>query len=177
MYRERKGACAKIIYITFNSSTTYPLYTHVNFKIKYDREGKDVPRSNMQFFHNLPAINFRRHDREKKICWDHLYNIQFFHKLPAINSKTWQRKMCWDHSYVTFDSSTTYRLYKFQNETWHAEKEKMCQDHLYNIQFFTTCPLYKNFKMRQDRESKTWQRKICWNHSYITFDSSTTYCL
>ena len=67
-------------------------------------EKKDVLRScNIQFFHNLHAINFRmRHDRERK---DVLYH------------------------YVTLNSFTTYTLYKFQNETYITEKKCVELDH------------------------------------------------
>ena len=38
----------------------------INFRMRHERERKDVPRT-FQFFYNLPPISFRmRHDRERK---------------------------------------------------------------------------------------------------------------
>ena len=131
------------------------------------------------------------HDVEKEKI---IYSIQFFYNLPSINSRMMHARQRKKRSFIAFNSFATDHLYKFQNEAWQIEKEKMCWDHfiqhsilhhqspinfrmMHNKEIkdllrsivFHNLPAM-NFRMRHDKE------KMCRDQvSYVTFNSMITY--
>ena len=135
---------------------------------------------NIQFFHNLYYIpcNFRmKHDRELKMCRDHLCNIQFLHNLQSpdgvtINFRTRnmtdKENMCQYH--VTFNSFATYPLYKW-GMTCRERKDASVKIIDTTINSFTTYHLYKF-------QNEAWQRKKkCAKVIQLNIQFFTTYPL
>ena len=92
------------------------------------------------------------------MCWDHLYNIQFFHNLPSINFRmrhVRERKMCQviiTKSFNSFTCNLLVMIYKFRKaKAW--QKKKRCAE-IIHITFNSslTYRLYINFRMRHNRE-------------------------